>query len=217
MSLPQNGGQEEIQATPVSVPAVRAGAEDVVAEVDLSSLLDLQDEREKTETRRSTRVILLSCGCLIVLFAVLCLVSSSTRHAFEGLVRNLEESRHDVEPPSGPKGKTNPVDRVLQVLGSRSTDVDEATRMLGTDPSTVHEDGVDPEMKKMMGGEGRTPGERQRLVENLARTTGVKMRKPTEPAANTGFNQPAVPAKPVKAADDAKPVEPSAPESELAK
>ena len=155
MSSPTDGKREELE------------------EVDLSSLLDLQDAREDSESKRSSRVILLSGGCLFVLVVFFCVVTASNRSKVDGLIQNLEEARHDLEPVNGKDPIASAYDDMMAKLGSRSTDVDHATRSLGTDPSTVKEDGMDPEMKQMMGGEGRTAGERQRAVEGLAHLAGV--------------------------------------------
>ncbi len=54
---------------------------------------------------------------------------------------------------------------------------------LGVDPSTVEEDGMDAEMKEMMGGEGRTSAERLRLAENLAHMAGAELPKPAQEVA----------------------------------
>jgi hypothetical protein len=179
MSLPVDGEREQMGTAPVGDPSLILDELDEMQEVDLSSLLDLQDKREDHESKRTGRVLLLSCGCLFILIAFCCLVTASNRRAFEGLVRNLEESRRDMDPVGISKPPANPFDDVLQKLGSRSIDVDNATRSLGTDPSTVKEDGMDAEMKQMMGGEGRTSGERQRAVQGLAHLAGVELQKPT--------------------------------------
>jgi len=160
MSLPKEGEREELE------------------EVDLSSLLDLQDAREESESKRSSRVILISSGCLFVLVVFFCVVTASNRRKVDGLIQNLEESRHELEPVGGKDAFAKAYDDMMAKLGSRSTDIDHATRSLGTDPSTVKEDGMDPEMKQMMGGEGRTAGERQRAIEGLAHLAGAQLPKP---------------------------------------
>lgn len=104
-------------------------------EVDLSSLLDLQDAREVSESKRSSRVILISSGCLFVLVALCCVVTASNRRKVGGLIQNLEESRHELDPINGSDPIMNAYNEMMDKLGSRSADIDTATRSLGTDPS----------------------------------------------------------------------------------
>ena len=174
------------------------GKREELEEVDLSSLLDLQDAREEGESKRASRVILLSSGCLFVLVVFFCVVTASNRRKVDGLIQNLEESRHELEPVGGKDPFAKAYDDMMDKLGSRSTDIDHATRSLGTDPSTVKEDGMDPEMKQMMGGEGRTAGERQRAVEGLAHLAGSQLPKPNgQERVSAETTEPVAPTTPV--------------------
>lgn len=166
---------------------------DELEEVDLSSLLDLQDERQEKDSKRTNRVILKSCGLVFVAVLVWYAVSSTHRRQVDGLIQNVKESRTDVKQMSNPKGIMGSYDEVLQKLGSRSEDIDTATRSLGVDPTTVKEDGMDPEMKGMMGGKGRTVGERERMVEGLAHMTGIELAEPNRSAADPEVEPPAEP------------------------
>ena len=117
------------------------------------------------------------------MFVVWYALSASSRRAIDGLIQNVKESRHDLDEMNGSGGMLGAYDKVLEKVGSRSTDIDAATRSLGVDPATVEEDGMDTEMKEMMGGEGRTAGERGRMVEGLARLAGTELPKPHGSAA----------------------------------
>ena len=163
-------------------------------EVDLSTLLDLQDERHLTESRQSTRLILRFCGFLLIVAGVWYAVSASNRRKVDGLIQDVKDSRRDLQQISSPEGMTGAYDQVLEKLGTRATDIDTATQSLGVDPASVPEDGMDAEMKTMMGGEGRTAGERQRVVEGVAHAVGMKV--PTAHAAGAVSAKPVVPALP---------------------
>jgi hypothetical protein len=56
-------------------------------------------------------------------------------------------------------------DKALEMIGNRSKDIEKATISLGIDPRSVTEDGMEREMKEMMGGRGKTVVERDRLLQ----------------------------------------------------
>lgn len=166
--------------------------EDLV-EVDLSSLLDLQDERQLHEGKRTNKVILVGFGCALASVLVWYAASEGNRRKVDGLIQNVKESRQESQETGGPDPK-NFFDQALEKLGTRSTDIDAATRTLHVDPSTVKEDGMDAEMKGMMGGQGHTVGERKRMVEGLAGAVGIHAGKP--PSANEAPHPAPPPAPP---------------------
>jgi hypothetical protein len=140
--------------------------------------LDLQNERQEKESKQSTRLILMGCGSLLVVGLVWYAISPETRREVDGLIQNVKESQQDLDQMNHPGEIKSPYDRIMDKLGSRSVEIDTAARSLGVDPTTVHEDGMDAEMKGMMGGKGRTAGERERMVESLAHAAGVELPKP---------------------------------------
>lgn len=159
-------------------------------EVDLSTLLDLQDERHLAESRQSTRLILRFFGFLLIVAGFWYAVSAGNRRKVDGLIQDVKDSRRDLQQISSPEGMTASYDQVLEKLGTRATDIDTASQSLGVDPAGVPEDGMDAEMKTMMGGEGRTAGERQRVVEGVAHAVGMKA--PTTHAAAAVSAKPVV-------------------------
>lgn len=146
---------------------------DDTLETDLSSLLDLQLHREVSESKRTNRVFLGGIAILMASGLVWYVASETNRRKVDGLIQNVKESRKDVDQVSNPASMLGTYDEVLAKLGTRSTDIDTATRSMGVEPSTVKEDGMDKEMKDMMGGQGRTVGERDRSLKNLAHAVGI--------------------------------------------
>lgn len=181
MLLPADDVQDDAEMPDISL-AVDSGCEsEDLAETDLSSLLDLQDQRHESESKLANRVILRVLGFMVASVLIWYVVSPTNRRKVDGLIQNVKESRHDLNEVSSPQKMVSAYDEALAKLGSRSTDIDAATRSLGVDPTTVKEDGMDAEMKGMMGGQGRTVGERKRAVEALANLAGVHAGKPVAP------------------------------------
>lgn len=149
-------------------------------EVDLSSLLDKQIERDQGDSQRANKLILKICAAVVLLLVIVFAVSAKSRREVGELIQNVRESRDDLDLEKTQTEFSKAYDDVMTKLGSRSGDIDRATRSLGVDPSTVKEDGMDPEMKQMMGGEGTTAGERARIVEKLAGMTGSELPKPAK-------------------------------------
>ena len=177
MSVPDDQADRDESAVVCELPDLIGHDPEDTLETDLSSLLDMQDQRQEHASKRTSRVILAAFGFLLALGLVWYAAAETNRRKVGGLIQNVKESRRDLDQMSNPSGVTAAYDEVLAKLGTRSTDIDTATRSMGVDPSTVKEDGMDPEMKGMMGGEGRTPGERKRLVESLAHAAGVDVGK----------------------------------------
>lgn len=173
MSLPVDHRRDTARTTPAS-------ALDEKHEVDLSTLLDLQDRREESQAKHSNQLILKSCAGLLILLLVWYAASASNRKIVDGLIQNLRESTHGRDTYEGPETFAKRYDQIMDQLGSHSVDIDHATQSLGVDPTTVEEDGMDTEMKSMMGGEGRTSGERKRMVDAVANLAGVELPKPHE-------------------------------------
>lgn len=142
------------------------------AEVDLSTLLDLQDERTAKDSKQANKIILGFCGFLVCLALGWYAAAESNRRKVAGLIENLRASGKDAQMMQSPSSMASEYDLALEKLGTHSTEIDNASISLGVDPKKVHEDGMENEMKTMMGGKGVTVGERNRL---LQRTAGVVM------------------------------------------
>jgi hypothetical protein len=140
------------------------------AEVDLSTLLDLQIERTTKASRQANHLILKFCGFLICLAVGWYAASDGNRRKVAALIEDVRASGRDAQLMKSPLSMAGAYDQALQKIGTHSTDIDHASVSLGVDPQKVHEDGMDEEMRAMMDGKGQTVGERDRLFQ---RTAGV--------------------------------------------
>lgn len=140
------------------------------AEVDLSTLLDLQIERTAKDSHRANKVILGFCGFLLCLALGWYAASAGNRRKVAALMEDVRASRRDAQLMKSPLSMAGAYDQALEKIGTHSTDIDNASISMGVDPKKVHEDGMEEEMKAMMDGKGQTVGERNRL---LQRTAGV--------------------------------------------
>jgi hypothetical protein len=129
------------------------------AEVDLSTLLDLQIERTTKASRQANHLILKFCGFLICLAVGWYAASDGNRRKVAALIEDVRASGRDAQLMKSPLSMAGAYDQALQKIGTHSTDIDHASVSLGVDPQKVHEDG-----------KGQTVGERDRLFQ---RTAGV--------------------------------------------
>ncbi len=139
-------------------PMPNAGL-DAVSSAELAILLDEQQQRKMRRRRRDALVTAL------VLFGLTgggygWFVQSPQRvQAFSDAVKEIR-SAGDI---AGIVGKYK---KALEKVKVRSEQIDSATASMGIDPTK--DDGKDPyfeeEMRQMMGGEGKTTGERNRLL-----------------------------------------------------
>lgn len=140
------------------------------AEVDLSTLLDLQIERTTKDRRRANKIILGFCGALLGMALGWYAASDGNRLKVAALIQDIRASGRDAQLIKSPLSMAGAYDQALEKIGTHSTDIDNASISMGVDPRKVREDGMEAEMKEMMGGKGQTVGERNRL---LQRTAGV--------------------------------------------
>ncbi len=131
MSLSADDSRDEKRSTPLQAPSDVVRDLDEKEEVDLSSLLDLQDKRVEVDSKRTTRVILKVCGSLVILMLIVLAVSSAARREVSGLIENVKESRQQVDAESTNRELSKAYDEIMVKLGSRSTEIDSATRRLG--------------------------------------------------------------------------------------
>jgi len=140
------------------VPMPNAGL-DAASSAELAALLDEQHKRKMRRRRREAFLTLLflfgTAGGGYGWF-----VQSPQRvQAFNDAIKDIR-SAGDI---AGIVGKYK---KALEKVKVRSEQIDNATVSMGIDPTK--DDGKDPyfeeEMKQMMGGEGKTTGERNRLL-----------------------------------------------------
>lgn len=140
------------------VPMPNAGL-DATSSAELAALLDEQHKRKMRKRRRDSLIT------VAVLFGLTgggygWFVQSPQRvQAFNDAIKDIR-SAGDI---AGIVGKYK---KALEKVKVRSEQIDSATTAMGIDPTK--DDGKDPyfeeEMKGMMGGEGKTTGERNRLL-----------------------------------------------------
>lgn len=151
-------------------PPDDGSAEAREAEVDLSTLLELQIERTAKDSRQANKIILGFCGLLICLALGWYAASDGNRRKVAALIEDVRASGKDAQLMKSPLSMAGVYDQALEEIGTHSTDIDNASISMGVDPKKVREDGMEEEMKAMMDGKGQTVGKRNRL---LQRTAGV--------------------------------------------
>lgn len=167
-------------------PMPNAGL-DAVSSAELAILLDEQHQRKVRRRRRDALVTAL------VLFGLTggsygWFIQSPQRvQAFNDAIKDIR-SAGDI---AGIVGKYK---KALEKVKVRAEQIDSATASMGVDPTK--DDGKDPyfeeEMKQMMGGEGKTIGERNRLLKekfgNVEKTGKIGI--PAQTSATTQPQQP---------------------------
>jgi hypothetical protein len=146
-------------ATDFVQPMANAGLDAVSAE-ELRILLEEQHQRLKRRRRREL------VGTLLVLLTFTgggfgWFVHSPERvQAFRDAVREVR-SVGDIA------GMVAKYQKALAVIGTRAQDIDAATESMGVSSNQegMQDVYLDAEMKEMMGGEGRTVGERNRMLQ----------------------------------------------------
>jgi len=156
-----------VSAAPVTAPAPAEAAPvaanlglDAAASAELAALLDEQNKRKARKRRRETLVTLL------VLFGLTgggfaWFVQSPDR------VRAFREALNDIHSVGDIQGLVGKYRAALDKVAVHSQQIDRATESMGV---TSKQDGVkdryfDKEMRAMMGTEGKTIGERNRLLQ----------------------------------------------------
>lgn len=153
----------EVPAPPVvevpAAPVVNAGLSDV-ASAELGKLLDEQHQRKTSKHRRELLIT------LSVLFAL-------TGGGFGWFVQSpqrvaaFKEAIRDVRSVGDVKSMVAKYQAALDKVAVRSNQIDQATASMGV--SANQDDAKDPnmdaEMLAMMGGEGKTTGQRNQLVQ----------------------------------------------------
>ena len=144
------------------------------------------DEREALLQKRHKRQSLaVTFGALAILGSAgfWCYQSPKARAEIGALIPALRQSVDDVKMVGS---ITTKYDEQLDKIAVHGEHIDEATRAMGIDPSTVSPDQnaeIDAEMAKMMGEEGPTTGERDRALKEKFGVIGKLAGGKGKPAA----------------------------------
>jgi hypothetical protein len=148
----------EAPASDLVQPMANAGLDAVSAE-ELRILLDDQHRRLKSRRRREM------VTSLVVFLGITgggfgWFVSSPER------VQAVREAVKEVRSAGDIAGMVAKYQKALDKIATRAQDIDKATESMGVSSSLagLKDVNMDAEMKEMMGGEGKTVGERNRLL-----------------------------------------------------
>lgn len=164
MSLPNRTSPSSVLSKTGSPSAIPITGDAPQLEEDLVALLEEQAERLRKRRRGANWVIVAFFGLLFTSASAWYVSSENNQRKVADLILDFKSSGKDFKMIANPTGIADQYDKALEEIGSRSKDIDQASASLGVDPTTVVEDGMEAEMKEMAGGEGRTVGERNRLL-----------------------------------------------------
>jgi hypothetical protein len=143
---------------PLVVPMENAGL-DLASSTELGIMLDEQNARLKRRHRRETILALAACLALTGGSYGWFVNSPARVEAFHQVIR-------DVRATGDIKGMVASYTKSLNKIAARSTQIDQSTMAMGV--SANQDDAKDPnfdaEMKAMMGGQGKTTGDRNKLL-----------------------------------------------------
>lgn len=163
-------------------------------EEDFVALLDEQDERRKQTSRKVNFILFGLFGVAMASMSVWYVVSRENQRKVADLILDIKASGNDFQMISSPTGLAHRYDAALAQIETRAEDIDKASNSLGVDPKTVTEDGMDIEMKQMMGGKGRTTAERDKLLRGqLGKFAGLKKKTEAPPESAPSDGKPASP------------------------
>jgi uncharacterized protein YggU (UPF0235/DUF167 family) len=152
-----------------STPVANAGLDDA-ASAELGALLDEQMARQK---RRRKRELI---GTLIVVFGLTggglgWFVQSPTR------IQAFREAMADIRSVGDVAAMVAKYQVALDKIATRSNQINQATEAMGgsADQDGMKDVNMDAEMHAMMGGEGKTTGERNKMLQNAL---GKKFKAP---------------------------------------
>lgn len=162
-------------------------------EEDLSVLLDEQARRLKKKRQRANWVILVFLLTLGGSGGAWYAKSPENRAAVAEILQNLKEGRKDLALVTDPVEMAQQFDESLAEINTRKEAIDQASMAMGIDPTNVAEDGMNAEMKDMMGGEGRTVAERNLMLkQNMGGFVDAQLKRAqAKKAAREAKAQPA--------------------------
>lgn len=144
----------------VAAPAANAGLS-ASASAELGALLDEQHQRKTRKHRREM---------LVTLAVVLALTGSGAGWFVQSPQRlqAMKEAVHDIRSVGDVKSMVAKYQAALDKIAVRSKQIDQATVSMGV--SSNQDDAIDPnmnaEMLSLMGGKGKTTGQRNQMVRN---------------------------------------------------
>ena len=145
---------------PILEPAANAGLSHT-ASAELGALLDEQHQRKTNKQRRET-VVTLAVVVALTVGGAGWFAQSPPR------LQAIKEAVHDIRSVGDVKSIVAKYQAALDKIGDRSHQIDHATVTMGV--SANQDDAVDPnmnsEMLSLMGGEGKTTGQRNQMVKN---------------------------------------------------
>ena len=160
VSQPAPAAEPEPVIEVPAAPAENAGLS-AAASAELGTLLDEQHQRKASKHRRET---------LATLAVILTLTGGGVGWIVQSPQRlqAMKEAVHDIRSVGDVKSIVAKYQAALDKIGDRSKQIDHATVSMGV--SANQDDAVDPnmnaEMLALMGGKGKTTGERNQKVQN---------------------------------------------------
>lgn len=144
---------------PLVVPMENAGL-DHETSTELGKLLDEQTGRKNRKHRREKLITLAACLTLTCGGFGWFVHSPARVQAFHQVVKDIR-STGDI------KGMVASYSKALDKVAARSAQIDQSTRAMGVsaDQSNEKDPNMDAEMKAMMGGEGKTTGDRSKMLQ----------------------------------------------------
>ncbi len=139
---------------------------------ELRAMIDEREAKKQTTQKRQSLAVTLSLLAMLAAAGGWFAVSPSAQAKVAKVVPLFKESLRDVKALANTKEN---FDKQLEQVGSRNNQIDDATRALGVDPTTVPDEAgaeLDTALQDMMGGEGRTTSERNKEVQEKLGVVG---------------------------------------------
>lgn len=138
---------------------------------ELRAMIEERDEKKKTSQKRQSLVVTFSLLAMLAAAGGWFAVSPSAQAKVAKIVPLFNESMRDVKTLANTKKN---FDKQLEQVAARNNQINDATRSMGVDPSTVaagNGEEIDGAMKEMSGGQ-RTTSERNKDVQDKLGVVG---------------------------------------------
>jgi hypothetical protein len=138
---------------------------------ELRAMIEERDEKKKTSQKRQSLVVTFSLLAMLAAAGGWFAVSPSAQAKVAKIVPLLNDSMRDVKTLANTKKN---FDKQLEQVAARNNQINDATRTLGVDPTTVADgngEEIDGAMKEMSGGQ-RTTTERNKDVQDKLGVVG---------------------------------------------
>jgi hypothetical protein len=168
----------EVAAPVAAMPVTEAGLQPEAPAFkdegcpELRAMIDEREAKKQTTQKRQSLAVTLSLLAMLAAAGGWFAVSPSAQAKVAKVVPLFKESLRDVKTLANTKEN---FDKQLEQVGARGNQIDDASRALGVDPTTVPDEAgaeLDTAMKDMMGGEGRTTSERNKEVQEKLGVVG---------------------------------------------